>query len=155
MPNTYTQTNIHAIFAVKGRENFLHKELLEESCKYMHGILVNLNQYPLAISGFKNHVHLFFEQNPTSALSDIIEKVKANSSKWINLNKKIVGHFEWQRGYGGFSYARSQRNKVIKYIINQEKHHQEITFRNEYLTILKNFEIEYDDRYLFEFYDQN
>jgi hypothetical protein len=121
----------------------------------MHGILVNLNQYPLAISGFKNHVHLFFEQNPTSALSDIIEKVKANSSKWINLNKKIVGHFEWQRGYGGFSYARSQRNKVIKYIINQEKHHQEITFRNEYLTILKNFEIEYDDRYLFEFYDQN
>lgn len=153
MPNTYTQTNIHAVFAIKGRENILNKELMEELCKYMHGIMVNLKQYPLAISGYKNHVHLFFEQNPTTSLSDIVEKVKSNSSKWINLNKKIQGHFEWQRGYGGFSYSRSHRNRVIRYIMNQEKHHQKTTFREEYMAILMNFEIEFDNRYLFEFYD--
>ena len=119
----------------------------------MHGIMVNLKQYPLAISGHKNHVHLFFEQNPDTTISDIAEKVKANSSKWINLHKKVPGHFEWQRGYGGFSYSRSQRNEVIHYIMNQEKHHQEKTFKDEYMAMLKNFEIAYDDRYLFEFYD--
>ena len=153
MPNTYTQINIHTVFAVKGRINILHKELMEELCKYMHGIMVNLKQYPLAISGHKNHVHLFFEQNPDTSLSDIMEKVKANSSKWINLHNKVTGHFEWQRGYGGFSYSRSQRNDVIHYIMNQEKHHREESFKDEYMAILKNFEITYDDRYLFEFYD--
>jgi REP element-mobilizing transposase RayT len=153
MPNTYTQINIHAVFAVKGRENIIYKELMEELCKYMHGILINLKQYPLAISGHKNHVHLFFEQNPDTTLSDIVEKVKANSSKWMNLHKKLSGHFEWQRGYGGFSYARSQRNEVIQYIMNQEKHHQEKTFRDEYKAILMNYEIDFDHRYLFEFYE--
>jgi putative transposase len=153
MPNTYTQINIHTVFAVKGRENILHKALMEESCKYIHGIMINLRQYPLAISGYENHVHLFFEQNPDTPLSDIMEKVKANSSKWMNHNNKVPGHFEWQRGYGGFSYSRSQRNEVIQYIMNQEKHHQRNSFKDEYLAILKNYEIEYDDRYLFEFYD--
>lgn len=153
MPNTYTQINIHIVFAVKGRENILNKDLMEELCKYMHGIMVNLKQYPLAISGYKNHVHLFFEQNPTTCISDIAEKVKANSSKWINLNKKVLGHFEWQKGYGGFSYSRSQRNDVIQYIMNQEVHHQNKTFKEEYLAILNKFEIDFDDLYLFEFYD--
>jgi len=153
MPNTYTQINIHAVFAVKGRENIIYKELMEELCKYMHGIMVNLKQYPLAISGHKNHVHLFFEQNPDTTLSDIVEKVKANSSKWMNLHKKLPGHFEWQRGYGGFSYARSQRNEVIQYIMNQEIHHQEKTFSDEYMAILMNYEIDFDHRYLFEFYE--
>ena len=153
MPNTYTQINIHAVFAVKGRENIIYKELMEELCKYMHGIMVNLKQYPLAISGHKNHLHLFFEQNPDTTLSDIVEKVKANSSKWMNLHKKLPGHFEWQRGYGGFSYARSQRNEVIQYIMNQEKHHQEKTFRDEFMAILMNYELDFDHRYLFEFYE--
>ena len=153
MPNTYTQINIHAVFALKGRENIIYKELMEELCKYMHGIMVNLKQYPLAISGHKNHVHLFFEQNPDTTLSDIVEKVKANSSKWMNLHKKLPGHFEWQRGDGGFSYARSQRNEVIQYIMNQEKHHQAKTFRDEYMAILMNYEIDFDHRYLFEFYE--
>ncbi len=153
MANTYTQTNIHAVFAVKGRDHILHKVLMEELCRYMHGILANIHQFPLAISGYKNHVHLFFEQNPDTSLSDIVEKVKANSSKWINLNKKVTGHFEWQRGYGGFSYAKSQRQKVIQYIMNQEKHHQNRTFKEEYLAILQNFGIAFDNQYLFEFYD--
>lgn len=153
MANTYTQVNIHVVFAVKGRDNILHKELMNQLCKYMHGILVNLKQYSLAIGGYQNHVHLFFEQHPETALSDIVEKVKANSSKWINLNKLVMGHFEWQRGYGGFSYSRSQRNEVIQYIMKQEEHHKAKTFKEEYLAILKNFGIEFNDQYLFEFYD--
>lgn len=82
-----------------------------------------------------------------------MEKVKANSSKWINQNKFVLGHFEWQRGYGGFSYSRSQRNGVIQYIMKQEEHHRAKTFREEYMAILKNFEIDFKDQYLFEFYD--
>ena len=113
----------------------------------------NLSQYPLAVGGYENHVHIFFEQNPNSSLSDIMEKVKANSSKWINLNKFVVGHFEWQRGYGGFSYSRRQRNDVINYIMNQADHHHGATFREEYLDILKKYKIEFKDQYLFEFYD--
>ncbi len=153
MANCYTQVNIHVVFAVKDRERILNDYLMEQTCKYMHGILINLKQFPLAIGGYKNHVHLFFEQYPTTALSDIVEKVKANSSKWINDHKMVIGHFEWQRGYGGFSYSRSQRSGVIRYIMNQEEHHKEMTFREEYLTMLKKFEIEFDDQYLFEFYE--
>jgi len=86
-------------------------------------------------------------------LSDIMEKVKANSSKWINENRFVRGKFEWQRGYGGFTYSRSQRNDVIQYIMNQEKHHGSKSFKVEYLEMLKKFEIEYDERYIFEFYE--
>ena len=125
----YTQINVHVVFAVKGRENVIQKELLDQVCKYMHGILVNLKQYPLAIGGHKNHVHLFFEQNPDTTLSDIVEKTKSNVSKWINDNKMVIGHFEWQRGYGGFSYSLNQRNNVIQFIMKQEENHKDKTFK--------------------------
>ena len=153
MANTYTQINVHVVFAVKGRENVIHGELMDQICKYMHGILVNLKQFPLAIGGYKNHVHLFFELNPDTGLSDIVEKTKSNTSKWVNDHKMMMGHFEWQRGYGGFSYSRSQRNKVIKYIMRQEDHHKGKTFREEYMDILNKFEIDFDDKYVFEFYE--
>jgi len=153
MANAYTQINVHVVFAVKGRENVIHRELMDQACKYMHGILVSMKQFPLAIGGSKNHVHLFFEQHPDTTLSDIVEKTKSNVSKWINENKMIMGHFEWQRGYGGFSYSRSQRNNVIKYIMTQEEHHKGKTFREEYMEMLNKFEIAFDDKYVFEFYE--
>jgi putative transposase len=153
MANTYTQLNIQAVFAVKGRENFLTSNFRKELFEYISGILKGLGQYSLSVNGHKDHVHIFFELNPISSLSDIMEKVKANSSKWINTNKFVLGKFEWQRGYGGFTYSRSQRNSVIQYIMNQEKHHHTKTFREEYLEILKKFEIEYDERYVFDFYE--
>ena len=90
---------------------------------------------------------------PVSNLSNIIQIVKSNSSKWINTKKFVHGKFSWQEGYGGFTYSRSQRNQVINYIMNQEKHHSKCTFREEYLDLLKKFEIKYDEKYLFEFYD--
>ncbi|MEK7718897.1 MAG: IS200/IS605 family transposase [Bacteroidota bacterium] len=153
MPHTYTQLNTHAVFAVKGRNNYLTEIFSLRLMEYISGILTNLKQFPLAVGGYKNHVHIFFEQNPDTSLSDIMEKVKANSSRWINENNFLPQHFEWQRGYGGFSYARSQRNDVIHYIMNQEDHHRIRSFKEEYLEILNRFEIDFEDRYLFEFYD--
>jgi REP element-mobilizing transposase RayT len=113
--------------------------------------------YPLAVNGWKDHVHIFFELKPDVSISKTIETVKSNSSKWINENNYLIGKFEWQRGFGSFSYARSQRDTVINYILNQEEHHSKKgkSFKNEYLDLLKKYEIDYDPRYLFEFYEEN
>jgi REP element-mobilizing transposase RayT len=153
MANTYTQINMHVVFSVKGRENILSVKIRPDIFKYISGILSNIEQFPLAVNGYKDHVHLFFEMQPTKSLSDIVRVVKTNSSKWINENRFIAGKFSWQEGYGGFSYSRSQRNNVIQYIIKQEEHHKEKTFREEYLQLLKLFEIDFDEQYVFEFYE--
>jgi len=153
MANTYTQINMHVVFSVKGRENILSAKIRPDIFKYISGILSNIEQFPLAVNGYKDHVHLFFEMQHTKSLSDIVRVVKTNSSKWINENRFIAGKFSWQEGYGGFSYSRSQRNNVIQYIIKQEEHHKEKTFREEYLQLLKLFEIDFDEQYVFEFYE--
>lgn len=153
MANTYTQINIQAVFSVKGRENLITKKFREELFRYMSGILNNNKQFSIAINGYKDHVHLFFELHPTTSVSDIIRIVKTNSSKWINKNRLVKGRFSWQEGYGAFSYSRSQRDRVINYIMNQEQHHQQTTFRKEYLQLLERFEIDFSDHYVFEFYD--
>ena len=153
MANTYTQLNMHVVFAVKGRENILPAKLRPELFKYISGILTNTNQYSLAVNGYKDHVHMFFEMSPDKSLSEIVRIVKSNSSKWINENKLISGKFSWQEGYGGFTYSRSQRDEVIKYIISKEEHHSQKTFREEYLSILKTFEIDFNESYIFEFYE--
>ena len=153
MANTYTQLNVQTVFAVKGRENILNSHFRTQLFEYITDILRNNKQFPLAINGYKDHVHIFFELNPDSSLSNVLELVKSNSSKWFNSNRLVMGRFEWQRGYSGFTYSRSQRNNVIQYILNQENHHKSQTFREEYLEILRKFEMEYDERYIFEFYD--
>lgn len=153
MANTYSQLNIHVIFSVKGRENLLSSKIRPDIFKYISGILNNLGQYSLAVNGYQDHVHIFFEMQPAKSLSDIVRVVKANSSKWINENKMIKGKFSWQEGYGGFSYSRSQRNNVIQYIMNQASHHEKISFRSEYLKLLKSFEIDFEEQYIFEFYE--
>ncbi len=153
MANTYTQINIHIVFSVQGRENILMSTFRSELFQYISGILKNFNQFPLAVNGYKDHVHIFFEMLPKMALSDIMRIIKTNSSKWINENKFVPGKFSWQSGYGAFSYSRSQRNNVIQYIINQEEHHKKTTFRKEYLGLLKKFDIEFDDQYIFDFYE--
>lgn len=153
MANTYTQLNTHVVFTVKGRENILSKKFRSDLFKYISGILNNIEQYSLAVNGYKDHVHLFFEMKPSKSLSDIVSIVKSNSSKWINENKFVAGKFLWQAGYGGFSYSRSQRDNVIQYILKQEEHHTQKTFREEYMELLKSFEIDFDEHYIFEFYE--
>ncbi len=153
MPNTYTQFNLHVVFAVKGRENILSAKIREELFSYIAGIVNNKQHYSLAVNGYKDHVHLFFEYNPAFSVSDLIRDVKSGSTVWINRRKLVPGKFSWQEGYGGFSYSRSQRDVVIKYIMNQEKHHQEKSFKEEYMKLLADFDIEFKNEYLFEFYE--
>ncbi|GAB4287388.1 MAG: IS200/IS605-like element ISDra9 family transposase [Marinilabiliales bacterium] len=153
MANTYSQINIHCIFAVKGRENILADHFRYDLFKYIYGILKNKSVFPLAVGGWKDHVHVFFELKPDLKISDLMRFVKASSSKWINENHFLKGKFNWQEGYGAFSYSKSQRNAVVKYIMNQEIHHKNKTFRVEYLDLLKRLEVEYKDQYVFEFYN--
>jgi len=153
MANTYTQINIHAVFSVKGRENIITRNFRDRLHEYIAGIINNKKNYSLAVNGYKDHVHAFFELKPSLALSDVIRDIKANSTNWINENQFVLGHFSWQEGYGAFSYSRSQRDKVIRYIMEQEKHHASKTFSEEYLELLRKFDIPFEDNYVFEFYD--
>jgi REP element-mobilizing transposase RayT len=152
MPNTYSQINIQCVFAVKGRKYLLSKDIRTKLFKYMHGILENDNTFPLAINGWKDHVHVFFELSPKMSISDHMRTLKSSSSKWLNDNYFKNREFKWQEGYGAFSYSKSQRNNVIKYILNQEEHHRNVSFKEEYLGFLEKFNVAYDERYLFEFY---
>ena len=150
MANTYSQIYIQIIFAVKGRENLIKKEKREELHKYITGIVSNRDQKLLAIFAMSDHVHILVGMKPNIALSDLVRDIKAGSSKFINENKWINGKFNWQEGYGGFSYSKSHLDNVIKYILNQEEHHKKQTFKEEYHSFLEKFKIEYNEKYLFE-----
>jgi putative transposase len=152
MANTYSQVNIHAVFSVLGKENILLSSFRPDLFKYISGIINNLEQYSLAVNGYRDHIHAFFELSPSARISDIVREIKANSSKWINDNEFLKGRFSWQEGYGSFSYSRSQRDDVIRYIMNQEEHHKKQSFKEEYMDLLQKFEIKYDPKYLFAFY---
>lgn len=150
MPGTFTQIYIQAVFAVKNRSNLIQKPWRDEVFKYMAGIIKNKGQKPIIVNGVADHVHLFFGLKPSIAVSDLIRDVKNNTSNFINEQKWVRGRFAWQEGYGAFSYAHSQIDNVYNYILNQEKHHRKKTFREEYLEFLKKFQIQYEDRFLFE-----
>lgn len=153
MANTYSQVNVHCIFSVKGRENIITSEFRDRLHSYMSGILKNDGAFPLAVNGWKDHVHVFFELPMTMSVADLIRNLKATSSKWINDNGFVKGTFRWQEGYAAFSYSRSQRDDVIRYIMEQERHHAAKSFREEYMDLLQKYGIAYDEKYVFEFYD--
>ena len=120
MANTYTQIHIQAIFAVKTRVSLVQSTWKDELYKYITGIVQAGNHKMLAINGMPDHVHIFFGMRPTESLSDLMQRVKANSAKWVNKRRLAVGNFEWQEGFGGFSYSKSHVSRVINYIQNQE-----------------------------------
>ncbi len=151
MANTYTQLTFHVVFAVRGRQNVLLRPWRDELFKYTSGILTKDGMTSLAVGGWKDHVHLLFGMPPTRNLSDVVRVVKANSSKWINERQFVRGTFRWQEGYGGFSCSMNHRDSTIKYIMNQEEHHSGTSFREEYVGLLRDYEIDADERYLFEF----
>src|SRR5512139_463420 len=142
MAGTYSQIYIQVVFAVKGRQNLLHKAWREEVFKYMCGIITNKGHKPIIVNGVEDHVHVFIGLKPAMALSDLVRDVKNNSSNFINEHPWIKGRFCWQEGYGAFSYSYSQVGTVYNYILNQEQHHHRQTFKNEYIDTLKKFEIE-------------
>lgn len=152
MANTYSQITIHVIFAVKHRENNLKKRFRDELFKYITGIVKNKNQKLLAINGVADHVHILLGIEPNVCLSDLVRDIKNNSSKYINENSWLPEKFNWQAGFGAFSYSRSQRPTIINYINRQEEHHRKKSFQEEYLDFLEKFEVEYDKRYLFDFH---
>lgn len=150
MAGTFSQLYIQVVFAVKGRENLLQKPWRDEVFKYMSGIIAGKNQKAIIVNGVANHVHLFIGLKPVMALSDLIRDIKNNTSNFINEKKLVSGKFAWQEGYGAFSYSHSQLDNVYQYILNQEFHHKNKTFREEYVDLLQKFEIEHDEKYLFE-----
>lgn len=150
MPNTYTQIYIHIVFAVKGRQSLIPKQHKAELHQYIIGIIRRKNQTLIQINSMPDHIHILVGITPDTAISNLVRDIKAHSSKFINKKQWIVGRFEWQVGFGAFSYARSQLDALIQYIENQEKHHRRKTFREEYLEILKRFNVDYDEKYVFD-----
>ena len=150
MAGTFSQIYIQVVFAVQGRQNLLQRDWRQEVFKYMAGIIKNKGQKPIIINGVEDHVHVFLGLKPAMALSDLVRDIKNNSSNFINEHSWIKGKFNWQNGYGAFSYSHSQMDAVYNYIQNQEEHHKQLSFKDEYLDFLKKFEIEHDAKYLFE-----
>ena len=153
MANTYTQLYIQFVFAVKGRESLIAPSWKDELYKYMTSVIQNHNSKLLVINGVSDHVHIFTGYNPSTSIPNLVKDVKLASTGWVNSKQLVKGRFGWQVGYGAFSYSRSHIDKVCKYIANQEAHHKKQRFRDEYIGLLKKFEVEYDERFLFSFID--
>ena len=152
MPNTYSQLYIQIVFATKGRQSFIKEEFRDELQKYISGIIKEKKQKLYAIYCMPDHTHILVSIKPDIAISDLVRDIKANSSSFIK-EKDFVKNFSWQTGFGAFSYSKSQALNVVDYILNQPKHHAKKTFKQEYIEFLQKFEIEYNDEYLFEFYE--
>ncbi len=150
MANTYTQIHIQAVFPVKYRISQIQNEWKDELCKYITGIVQNHKHKMLAINGVSDHLHIFFGMRPTQSLSDLLQDIKGGSSQWVNDQKITRRKFEWQQGYGAFSYCSSEVEKVIAYIHNQELHHRKQSFLEEYKLLLTEFEIDYNQQYIFK-----
>jgi putative transposase len=150
MSDTFSQLYIQYVFAVKGRENLLQKSWRQDVFKYMAGIISGKNQKSIIVNGVEDHVHVFVGLRPTMCIADLIRDIKNNSSKFINEQNFLKGKFAWQEGYGAFSYSHSQIENVYQYIADQEEHHKKTTFKEEYFEFLQKFEIEYNEKYLFE-----
>jgi putative transposase len=153
MHGTFSQIYIQIVFAVKGRENLISNNWKTELHKYIAGTIKGKGQKPIIVNGMPDHIHAFVGLKPAMAVSDLVRDIKNNASNFINNRKFVKGKFSWQDGYGAFSYSHSHIGKVYDYILNQEKHHKKKTFKQEYLDFLKKFEVEYNEKHLFEWYD--
>jgi len=150
MANTFTQIHIHAVFAVQNRISLISKTWEDRLYQYITGIIQHHNHRLLSINGMPDHIHILIGMRPTQSLSELMRDIKGDSSRWINENKFVAGKFSWQEGYGAFSYSKSQISAVANYIESQELHHKKKTFIEEYKKILNDFNIDYDERYIFK-----
>ena len=153
MANTFSQIYIQTVFAVSGRLALITPDFKEELNKYITGIITKQDQKLIRINGMLDHFHILIGLKPAMALANLVRDIKSDSSEWINKKKLARGKFAWQEGYGAFSYGHSQLDMIIRYIMNQEQHHQRRSFRDEYLTLLRKFEIDFKEEYVFEFYN--
>jgi REP element-mobilizing transposase RayT len=150
MANTYSQIHIQAVFAVQNRECIIRNSWKEELYKYISGIVQSNNHKILSINGMPDHIHILFGLRPSKSIADLMQDVKGSSSKWINNKKLVHSKFSWQEGYGAFSYSKADVPAIIQYIINQTDHHKRKTFSEEYYEMLQEFEVDFDDRFIFK-----
>ncbi|MCU0406451.1 MAG: transposase [Ignavibacteriaceae bacterium] len=150
MANTYTQIYIQIVIVVKGRHCLIPDLKKETLYKYITGIIQNKKHKLISINGISNHIHVLIGLNPSESLSDLVKEVKRCSTNFINEQKWLRVKFNWQEGFGAFSYSRSQLDRVIDYFRNQELHHKRKSFREEYIEMLKKFDVAYDEKYIFE-----
>jgi putative transposase len=153
MPNTYSQIYIQIVFAVKGRQNFIKESFREEVQKYMSGIINNKKQKLYAIYCMPDHTHLLVSIKPDIAISKLVRDIKANTTSFIKEKRFANDVFSWQEGFGAFSYSKSQSERVMNYILKQPLHHRKKNFKEEYYEFLMKYDIAYDEKYVFEFYD--
>jgi putative transposase len=152
-PGTFTQLYEQLVFAVKNRECLLNMAQRKLVFSYISGIVTNLGHKSIIVNGYSDHVHVFFGRNPSISTSETVSAIKKSSAFFINEQKWFPGKFQWQDGYGAFSYSRSQVNDVYNYIAKQEDHHKSRRFRDEYIEMLNKAEIDFDMRFLFNFID--
>lgn len=153
MANTYTQAYFHLVFSPKNRDALIGKTWAAELEKYITGIIQNNNHKLLAIGSMPDHIHIFIGYNLTQLIPDLVENIKTSSNAWIKHNNLSRYKFEWQKGYGAFTHSQSQIDAVVSYVMNQDKHHQKKSFREEYLEILHKNDVKFNDDYLFDFFD--
>ncbi len=153
MANTYTQCYFHLVFAVKHREALIKKSWKNELEMYITGIVQNHKHKLLAIGSMPDHIHIFIGYYLNELIPDLVEKIKTSSNSWIKGKKLSKFKFDWQKGYGAFTHSRSQLDTAVKYVLNQEVHHQKKSFREEYIEMLIKNEIDYKEEYLFDFFE--
>jgi putative transposase len=153
MANTYTQCYFHLVFAVKNRDALIRKEWRDELEKYISGIIQNHRHKMLAIGSMSDHIHILIGYNVNQMIPDLVEEIKTSSNAWIRGKRLSKFKFEWQKGYGAFTHSRSQIYTVVEYILTQEEHHNRKTFKDEYLEILEKNNVEFNEEYLFDFFN--
>lgn len=154
MPNTFTQIHIQFVFAVKNRQSLIQESSRVRIEKYITGIVQNFQHKLLAIYCMPDHTHLFVGFRPAQSIADFMREIKSKSTEFINREHLTKEKFNWQEGYGAFSYSHSHVQAVIDYVRTQPEHHCKRTFREEYLDFLEKFEIPYDEKYLFQWIEQ-
>lgn len=152
MADVFSQLYIQAVFAVKNRQALILPEWEENLYQYTTGILEKRGHKMLAIGGMPDHIHIFFGLKPAEAISDLVREIKKATSEYIRAQQFSPHKFDWQGGYGAFSYSRSHVDSVCKYILNQKTHHAKRTFEEEFFKILSDFEVEIGQKHVFDFF---
>jgi putative transposase len=150
MANTYSEIHIHFVFATQFKNALISESWEKRLYEYMIAIIHNHGHKVLAINGMPDHVHVLVGHRPEQGISDLVRIVKSTSSKWINEEELARSKFAWKAGFGAFSYSKSDLPKVINYIKNQKEHHKKFSFKEEYLKILKGFEVDFKPQYIFK-----
>jgi putative transposase len=150
MGQSLVKNYLHIVFSTKHRQHLIHKPVNEELYNYLGGICRDLECYPVIVGGHTDHIHILCMLSKKIALIKLLEEVKSHSSKWMKTKAESLANFYWQDGYGAFSVNPSQAEVVKAYIQNQEEHHRKKTFQNEYRAFLKKYNVEYDERYVWD-----